>query len=847
LADLLGKAGPVTSRGTSFPELLQARIDLHVEKLGIDDLISLHRSLQTDAMADAVKSLGTDKEKGEAGLVVGMLDRTVVDRIRSLAVENARQSVTARIQEALQVAEPGKEIKIFGPLAEKAKDAYAKLISGGLLPQSDEAKAKFTFGIVKECLAGLSEADVERLLQAVPSQDLKALTAGNSSPTTAGIDQAIAKEVEARTARLANTFEEGVARLVSNDGPNPRTDIKAFGSDLVAVTNTLALVREHADTHGQPIDSKVDEALGRLLTWLDQVPSSRLPLSQLNANELYALHKAFDRLGVGETDQTAKAVREEMERGIAAAQNKVNTATADLAQALQAKDHDATLRALRRLAEAANDKQVLANALGEKFARFDANDYANFTGKTIGEALRKLSEDQLMALWRDVNAPEIQALEYSLRQAVELALADNRAVYEDLFNATYGAYWYLFEIRATTQEILTKENGISLPKRPDDDTEYGRQHLPTELRQGIRNVFGLDIPPDGRIRVISGNNYKVLNEAVAKGIAKPPDQDILKPVETDNNKPLLPVVRGFKDDVEQASPRRIYEFASDGNVRSSNNVAKDQMLDWAVNELRTLTGGNEVQMRAVSLYASQRSLAPLMDVLKSSASPLRLPNGDPAFPGSDYATTKYRILKDPASGDVVIKIDYSVNGAFSLHNVKTDKPYKIDPATSRINFSYEIAVAPDGTARLRGPVSFEYNIEDDRPRFDNDDWLRAKINESAHHFDGVFWEKLHAYAKTEGSHENTAFIIELQAFKQNPSLEKAQQLVDRFIKNGSSEELNLHDSLRRDVLDALTRTQQAGQIDVNMFAKVETNIKTSLTVDIAPRMAAAVRDGRFTV
>ena len=845
LVDLLGKAEPVTSRGTSFPELLQARIDLHVEKLGIDDLIALHRSLQTDAVADAVKSLGTDKEKGEAGLVVGMLDRTVVDRIRSLAAEQARQSMTPSLQQALLEATVENNLRVFEELARNAEGAYAKLISGGLLPQSDEAKAKFTFGIVKECLAGLSEADVGRLLQAVSSQDLKALTAGNSSPTTAGVDQAIAREVNERTARLQNAFEQGVARLVGDGGPNPRTDIKAFARKLAEMAKTLTLLRQHADTYGQPIDSKVDEALGRLLTRLDQVPSSRLPLDKLDRQELDALHKAFDRLGISETDQTAKAVREEMERRIAAAQNKVNTATADLAQALQAKDHDATLRALRRLAEAANDKQALVGALGQqKFGRADADDYLNFTAEAVGEALRKLSADQLKALWDALNRPEMKALEISLADAVFYTVRQD--IYDDLSKVVNGALHYLNGVKAMAQHILVQVHNVSVEAQGG---KYGPKDLPAELRQGIRNVFSLDIPPEGRIRVLSDNSNMVLNKAIAYGIAQPPSEDELRPAEIGGTQ-LREVVHQFKADLERTGPGQIYEFASGGNVQSSNNVAKDQMLDWAVNELRTLTGGNEVQMRIASLCASQRSLAPLMAELTKSTSPLRLPNGNLAFPAVDqkYVTTKYQISRDQTSGDVVIKVNYSVNGAPALYDANTGARYPVDPATSRINFSYEIAVAPDGTARLRGPVSFDYNLEDEPPtHYDDADWIGTKISEAVQRYDAPFWGNLHRFAQKSLFGENTAFIIELQAFKQNPSLEKAQQLVDRFIREGAPEELNIDGPQRRAVLDAFAQAQQAGQIAPNLFANTEASILALIKVNLPNRMAAAVRDGRFTV
>ena len=63
LADLLEKAGSVISHGTKLPDLVQARADLHIEKLGTDDLIALRKSLRTDAVMNAVEHLGTGKEK----------------------------------------------------------------------------------------------------------------------------------------------------------------------------------------------------------------------------------------------------------------------------------------------------------------------------------------------------------------------------------------------------------------------------------------------------------------------------------------------------------------------------------------------------------------------------------------------------------------------------------------------------------------------------------------------------------------------------------------------------------------------------------------------------------------
>ena len=358
-------------------------------------------------------------------------------------------------------------------------------------------------------------------------------------------------------------------------------------------------------------------------------------------------------------------------------------------------------------------------------------------------------------------------------------------------------------------------------------------------------------------RAVADRLGAMLGEVIADGISRPISADELKPAEI-GGKQVTDVVHQFKLDVERIGPHQIYEFVPGGAVPDPSKVGKDKAVEWAANALRTLIGGNEKQMRVVSLYASQASLGPLMAAINNpEVSPLRLPNGDPVLfpPGGEVETKKWQISKDEASGDVIIKVDYNANGTYRLYNnaeffnpkVNNEennqneeaKFYLIDPTKSRINFSYEIAVAPDGTARLRGPVSFDCNVEDvqwqDR---DTAKWVLEKLTESANRFDGVFWKGLHAYFQTNHNEENTAFMIELQSFKQNPTLDKAQELFDRFIKKddsddkfiraGNNDELNIDDSQRAAVFNALAQARQTGQVDPNMFSGIEKHVRSTL-------------------
>ena len=102
---------------------------------------------------------------------------------------------------------------------------------------------------------------MERLLQATSNQDLKALAAGASTKATAGVDWAIASEIEARIPRLQKAFEQGVARLTGGDAPNPRTNIKGVTGDLAAATSTLTLLREYADTCGRSMRAALARCL----------------------------------------------------------------------------------------------------------------------------------------------------------------------------------------------------------------------------------------------------------------------------------------------------------------------------------------------------------------------------------------------------------------------------------------------------------------------------------------------------------------------------------------------------------------------------------------------------------
>lgn len=698
-------AQPVTSRGVAFDRLLDQRIAVNLKNMSTEQLVQL-KAGTANAGADPVTAT-------TVALVASKVQQELMERL----IAKATQDLKPVLERSFSELPRGRDAVDY-----QYRSCYG-LADALLKEHGQQETSAMQRAVIKQVIERLldnDELDLQQtgeLFNALPTRELHDLlhssaTLGNEVPFTT--ERMLTGAIGVRAQKLEADFQLAANRLLAHGQPavddpgGPLHAPQAFAREVVQAAQLLAELRQHADVHGLHVPEAVDNRYAHLLAHLeDLLQPDNLMLGELNHSQLSAFKKAMDTLGV---EASATEINTEIQQRKTAVLDAYSQAIAQVATAAGQGDLGAMLIALDSAQKRADEALQTHQRLGEKID--DTDKIMQFRETILARAVSGMSVEQLGGLFHALNTPEGKALGAAAAEAgmsLLPGMESSRGRDPELGKRMFNAYTDLQLLDMVVRDQL-QQQGVNLPPQPDEH-DYGMEDLGPRGRQALLDAFGVEVSESGKINVkagVAGPTVQSIFERNLQGM----EQTAAVPYQYEGTD------TGVFDACWRDLPRAHYSLGQTGGgsttVTQKGTMAPHQSQDWtgqmfaAVDTLRQAFGNDEGALLRVSKFAHQGVLAGLQEALMTKDSPIRLPDGTAGRPmGTE--NNHFKITPD-GEGGALLRVDYSLTNVTMLHDPVSDRIHHLDPQTSRAHFSFELAIAPDGSVRVSDPLQFAYEM-----------------------------------------------------------------------------------------------------------------------------------------
>ncbi|HZY20492.1 MAG TPA: hypothetical protein VFE82_18630 [Ramlibacter sp.] len=713
MRDIAAAAEPLTSRGAAYDAVLQQRIDVHLTNMSTRQLTELkdglalarNSALQADASA-----------AGHLALLATSTQKELVQRMVGEAVQRMQPVLDKSIAEVPR-----------GPAAVDYQYGACYGIAANLLAEhGQDGSRDMQRALVKEAINTLVDSGtldavaVGQAVKLLPSREQRDLLdttthLGAEPPFT--LERLLSGAVGVRAEQSETSFLAAADRLLAHGEPavddprGPLRDPRGFAGEIVEAARHLHALRTHSDVHDLRIGTQVDPKLARLVAHLEGMlrPSNLLP-GELNHEQLRDVRDGLAKLGV---ERGSDQLSAEVDLRKAAVVGACDTEVLAAATAAARGELGGMLRALERAQERGTTALLTHQKLGERID--DADKIMQFRHRLVMGAVAQLPEAQLQQVFAVLNSPEGRALAAACSEA-GMALLPGMDSMEGR-DPALGKRMFDTGIDLQMLELAVgdtlRAGGIALPSLPDDHA-YAVADLGPRGQAALREAFGADVSTDGRVNVKIGvagpAAQKIFQQNLAAVAAGRPPEHVEAQLGTG-------VCEAFWKDL----PRAHYVVREDGGTRSlleraaraDDAPAREGQLRAAIAQVRALAGGSDALLMHLSRYANQNLLAGIQEMMLSPESPVRLPDGTPGrLMGPERIT--YTMGRDGEDG-LSLRVDYAIRAADFFMDPAGGTMHPLDPQGSHAHFTFEIAIAPDGQARVSDPLQFLYELQPGSP------------------------------------------------------------------------------------------------------------------------------------
>lgn len=132
-------------------------------------------------------------------------------------------------------------------------------------------------------------------------------------------------------------------------------------------------------------------------------------------------------------------------------------------------------------------------------------------------------------------------------------------------------------------------------------------------------------------------------------------------------------------------------------------------LKGSTEKLLQLTGGDERMLLRISQFANQNPFAAVVDAMRQGHCRTEHAGGISLVPGQCTQVPRYQIDAHPEGG-FQIRYEVAYENLESILNVETSEMQDCDPEQSRMDYSFCLRIAPDGTASVAEPLNFNVQL-----------------------------------------------------------------------------------------------------------------------------------------
>lgn len=635
------------------------------------------------------------------------------DRAIDIAVEEMQADIDlAMVKAAVESRNKGGTLRAYQQLYEIAGQVLREQGFSGLgVAREESAQRLLVMNALEQSLVE-DPANMGRVINLLPSKELHKLaneTSEFGSNIPFGATATANGAVGLRHEKLESQLEQQLNDLTTNllATPNkPQFSPQDFAAEIADIGETLTNLRELCDTHHLNYPVRLDGAYAALINQLEtSLTPNNLALNQLSHEELHAMAKGLEALGI---EVTTGPMAAERQKRIAAVENQYSAVMTSALVHLSSDNATDSLRDLKNALRVLNDAVTTHAIFGKQIEAGDAR--GSFAAKLVSTALNALSDSALQGLSSFLESDKAAALYNALADVGSKMLESDTGeptAYSQLGRSVYTSAFDLDRIRLGTKELIEKRQ-LDAPSMPN----IGQAATAVYTAETLLEVYGIAVNTDGSVSIRRG----VADESMQDSVQSNLDAIVFSskdPEAKTSAGAALGVSRGFIKDL----PRADYSIQLPGGQTTSlfnrASANKDAETDAAISLLQQLNTANPALLLRASRLANQNILAGINLNLLTPDSPLQLPDGTPgAMQGAE--TTSFHFKSDGAGG-ILLHVNYDIKNATEFTAPPRNpnealQSVALDRNASNASFTMALRIDSNNDVSIVEPLHYVYNI-----------------------------------------------------------------------------------------------------------------------------------------
>ncbi|WP_159911214.1 hypothetical protein [Pantoea sp. 18069] len=820
LQKLASTAAPLTRQGADLLEVLRHRVEVHARHLTVHQLRELQQGLARIRQSPGISA---PKEIQQLAVIRDAVHTTLAAHVQALLGRTGEKMLPALLQASSELAReashPGTAAQRFASLHHLARELLQQ--QGFALPPGEDSASMQRELVQAFCSQALQNASISsdalgELLQALPPEQQAALrhTSQQLSPTApAAFLQTLQQAGQRWLQEAQQRFQQAYQALDASPGlAGP-----ALAEQVISLETVLHALRCHCEARGERIDPVRNDLVVKSLRKLETtlLAPGHPHVAALENRLLRELGLSAARWGMGEMCQrVAQLARERL----AAVDRPYFTMLETVTQALRANDLTAALDHLGAAQALRQQAAVVYQELGPGLS--SASQAMAFREDRMRAAAQQWDRTTLLALQASLDQATVQKLIGALEELGHQVLAGVIAPHDA--NDVLGRQLLdtHIDLRMLRDSVATQLLQQGVPAVDIRRETPAPAAMDAQVRAALRARFG--IAPHVR--------DNALQCIVHEGTARQPLQALLE-AHWQSLSPTAPLPGEAARAEQRVAPAFWNELASanysirhaDGSrlplvdrealAAAQGPEHKAAILAQAVTDLDHFLGHSpDLLMRVTALANSQWQTA-LQRGLESTDSPVRLPDGRSGWITGGKDSHAFVIGRD-AQGAVTLQFERTTSQAthFAPSGL-TRLAQSVDPQTSRFHAWGTLRIAPD--LRLSTLLALQF-------RFEAHPMLRT-VKDLVVCGDATLQAQFADLARSHHASDSWNYLIAHHQYQQQPSVDGAQALLQRFIDGASIEQVNISGEL---VLQAL---EAPGQVELDaLFARVAAEMRIML-------------------
>lgn len=720
IQNMLNSMIPLENLGTDINKVVETRLDLHLGKLELDQLMNLRESIHEAKASD----LKNDKN---TFYILHHLSEAVDRAATHLLKKDCQEMLSAELTHALEspqheAGKPGIAERCFSVLLTKSEELLKKhSLSSDDPAVMKQRKHDLVASFMDQQIVSRGGHDQNNyvgqmgsFLKLLPTKTLETLRhsgaiGGLSGDRVMSLAQGVlGNRHEESEDHIQNNAEHLLKRGLDamEDPEGPVHSASNFANAIICLADNLKTLTHVCEVSHMNPSRGILETGAKAVNHVKNIfKDSGMNLTDLSHSQLLRLNEACRQLGI---EEPRGSIGYEISTRQDLLTAQFDRQIQSLAQTMAQGSTQDILSAVVKTQQLQENLLDQFRALGEPID--DPIKGMNFRSEMMTHAMNLLSVEDAQLLHGKLVHFEMRSLADGLDDAGQRMIKSKESSKEDIargLNMMTASKNLGLLSQASKERLLQAE--VSIPPLSEGRVD-GQKSLSQSSRTAIREVFKVELTGDEGMTVVGGKAPPKTQQSVIDGLNAPSPPDSTGKTQDGRGSG---VASSFWRDLGRAE----FEIESeDGTLTNmlpmnlfkvADESGKDELRLAASRMILDLCDGDQSMAFFITEHAHQGLLAGLVDNLNTADSPVKLPDGTPGMPYGE-ATPKYTFSKSK-NGDIQVQVTYNIHTPQVFTNKGMNNPVMLDP-TSYANFTYEVTLTQDRQVLLSKPVEMDFQM-----------------------------------------------------------------------------------------------------------------------------------------